>query len=102
MPEFEEYEEEEKRIILYYMAVYLSYIVIVGGIIVFILLITNFSMLLIGGILTAYMSFSLAILMTFLHRPIQKFSLRKYFAGISVLFLISSITMFLQYFGFIG
>lgn len=102
LPEFEEYEEEEKRIVLYYMATSLSYIAILGGIIVFILLVMDFNMLLVGGFLSAYMCFALALLITFLHRPVQKFSLRKYFVGFSGLFLLLSILLILRYFEVIG
>jgi len=94
----EEADKEEKRIVLYLLGTSISYTALVGGLLVFILLVVNVDMQILAGSFSAYLTFSLALIATFLHRPLSKFNLRKFFLGGSGLFLIMSSLLFLEYF----
>lgn len=98
MKKLDEAEKEERKIVLYLLGTSISYTALVGGLLVFILLVVNVDMQILAGSFSAYLTFALAIIATFLHRPLKKFKLRKFFLGGSGLFLIMSILLFLEYF----
>ncbi|KXA90687.1 hypothetical protein AKJ39_02095 [candidate division MSBL1 archaeon SCGC-AAA259J03] len=99
MDEPDEPTKEERRILLYLMAISLSYTVLVGGFLVFILILLNIDMQILGGFFSAYLTLALAMIMTFHHRLLKRFGLRKFFALAGVFFLIMSIVLLTRYFG---
>ncbi|MFP4005138.1 MAG: hypothetical protein ACLFUR_00265 [Candidatus Hadarchaeia archaeon] len=94
MIEPDDSEKKERRILLYFLGISISFILLVGGIIVFVLALLEIEFRWIGGILSAYLSFALTLDTTFLHRPLRKFGLRKFFLAGSLIFLLISIGMF--------
>ena len=94
-------EEEERKILLYLLGVSVSYIVLVGGLLVFILLILDVHNQALAGSFSSYLTFTLALTATFLHRPFERFGIRKFFLFGSGAFLIISILLFLGYFSII-
>lgn len=93
MIEPDDSEKTDRRILLYFLGTSLSYILLVGGFIVFVLLVIGVNFRWIGGLLSAYLSIAIAVDMTFLHRPLKKFGIRKFFGAASVIFLLISITL---------
>ncbi len=73
--------DEEKRITLYFLGISLGYIAMVGGLLVFILLVVGVTRQLLGGFLSLYLSAALTVAWNFLHRPLRRLGLRKYFVG---------------------
>lgn len=97
MRELFETENDEEKITIYFLGVLFSYIAMLGGLLVFVLLIVGMNIIVIGSFLTAYLSSSIGVLMTFLHRPLEGTRLRKVLTTFSVLFLLISISLFLSY-----
>jgi len=88
---------KELKAFIYILSVLLSYIVVLGGFAVFILLLLGASPYLITGGLSAYLALAIAALATFLHVPIRRFGLRRYFLGGSLFFLLMSIALLSQW-----
>ncbi|MCD6247905.1 MAG: hypothetical protein J7J17_00360 [Hadesarchaea archaeon] len=88
---------KELKAFIYILSVLLSYIVMLGGFAVFILLLLGVSPYLITGGLSAYLALAIAALATFLHVPIRRFGLRRYFLGGSLFFLLMSIALLSQW-----
>ncbi|KXA92375.1 hypothetical protein AKJ65_07655 [candidate division MSBL1 archaeon SCGC-AAA259E19] len=91
-------KKEERRILLYFLGISLGYVGLLGGLIVFILLILGVSTKFLGGVLSAYLALALAVLMTFLHRPLEEFGLKKFFGVGSGIFLLSSLILLFGHF----
>ncbi|KXA89149.1 hypothetical protein AKJ57_05795 [candidate division MSBL1 archaeon SCGC-AAA259A05] len=94
----DDFKREEKRILLYFLGISLSYVGLLGGLIVFVLLVIGVSTKFLGGILSAYLALALATIMTFLHRPLKEFGLKKFFGMGSGIFLLSSLLLLFSHF----
>lgn len=89
--------KRERRAFMYLLGISLSYIAMLGGFGIFILLMIEVSPYFMGGVFSAYLTFSLAVLMTFLHIPLRHFGLRKYFVGGALLFLVMAVVLLVRW-----
>ncbi|MEA1904866.1 MAG: hypothetical protein U9M97_03180 [Candidatus Hadarchaeota archaeon] len=97
MQKTESARKRERRAFAYLLGICFSYITMLGGFGIFILLVVGVSPYLMGGVFSAYLTFALAVLMTFLHVPIKRFRLRKYFAGSAFFFLLMAAVLLVHW-----